>query len=360
MRVLVVEDNAGDVRLLQMAVATDARSRYDVDAVGTVGDAVRLLDAYDYDVVLLDLTLPDSTGLDSFTRISEAKPALPVVILTQTEDDELAMAAVAAGAQDYLVKGKTDASALGRTLRYAAERQRLVNELRHMDHARREFVAHAAHELRTPLTTIAGMADLIERRRGDLDQAKFEAMLDAILTQSRRAGDLAKSLLDLSQVESGDLGLEVQAVDVKGAAGAAVGAAPTGATVEVAVEEDLRALVDPRRLEQVLVNLVANASRYGQRIWVTALRRGDRVMISVEDDGPGVPDELVPDLFEPFVRGPAARGDGSGLGLTITRRLVEALGGTIGYEPRDPNGARFVVWLPLAAAADAAEPRLPS
>lgn len=356
MRVLMVEDNPGDVRLLQMALATDGRTKYDVDAVGALRDALRLLDAYDYDVLLLDLTLPDSTGLDSFRRVSEAKPSLPVVILTQTEDDELAVGAVAAGAQDYLVKGKTEASGLGRTLRYAVERQRLVNQLRQMDRARREFVAHAAHELRTPLTTIAGMAGLIERRRQDLDEKRFEEMLDAILSQSRRAGDLAKALLDLSQVESGDLALDVQPVDVHVAARAAVGAAPAGATVEVAVEEGLRALVDARRLEQVLVNLVANASRYGRTIWISGLRRGDRVMISVEDDGPGVPDELVPHLFEPFVRGPAARGDGSGLGLTITRRLVEALGGTIGYEPRDPTGARFVVWLPVAAE----EPARPS
>jgi sigma-B regulation protein RsbU (phosphoserine phosphatase) len=350
LRVLVVEDNPADVRLLQVALATGRRSRHEMDAVGSVRDALHLLDSYAYDAALLDLTLSDSTGFETFQRIHEAAPHLPIVILTHTEDDELALAAVGAGAQDYLVKGQTNGVLLGRMLRHAVERQRLVNQLKQMDRARREFIAHAAHELRTPLTTIAGMASLIEERRGDLGEERFEQMLEAVLSQSRRAGELAKSLLDLSQVESGDLSLDVKPTDVEAAVRGAVDASPAD-RVEVTVDGGIDALADPTRLEQILVNLVANAARYGSKVWVSAERRGDRVLISVEDDGPGVPDELVPHLFEPFVRGPAPRGDGTGLGLTISRRLVEALGGTIAYEPREPSGARFAVWLPAAQGA---------
>lgn len=351
MKVLVIEDNPADVRLLEVALADDSRSRHDVDAVGTVRDALRLLDAYDYDVVLLDLTLPDSDGLATFERVREAGRGLPIVILTQTEDDRLAVAAVGAGAQDYLVKGQTSPVLLGRTLRHAVERQRLVNQLRQMDRARRDFIAHAAHELRTPLTTIAGMSALIEERRGDLGEERFERMLEAVLSQSRRAGELAKALLDLSQVESGDLALDVRPTDVATAVRDAVSASAAAGTVEVSAEEGVDALVDPARLEQVVVNLVNNAGRYGGRVWVSAMQRDDRVLIAVEDDGPGVPDDLVPHLFEPFVRGPDPRGEGTGLGLTITRRLVEALKGTIVYEPREPRGARFAVWLPAASGS---------
>lgn len=352
LRVLVVEDNPADVRLLQIALASDERARYEADTVGSAGDALRMLGACEYDVLLVDLTLSDSTGLESFRQLRDAAPTLPIVILTQSDDDRLAVAAVSAGAQDYLVKGQTDAVLLGRTLRHALERQRLVNQLRQMDQARREFIAHAAHELRTPLTTIAGMAALIEERRDDLGEDRFEQMLEAILLQSRRAGELSKALLDLSQVESGDLNLQVRPTAVGQAVRTAVAAAPGGEEVAVSVDEaeDLEALVDSARLEQILVNLVANAGRYGRRVWVGARGVDDRVLVTVEDDGPGVPEELVPHLFEPFVRGPSARGEGAGLGLTITRRLVEALKGTIVYEPRDPNGARFAVWLPLAGA----------
>ncbi|MDQ4126125.1 MAG: hybrid sensor histidine kinase/response regulator [Actinomycetota bacterium] len=349
-RVLVVEDNPADVRLLEVALATDQRSRYEVDAVGSVSDAVRLLAAYEYDAVLLDLTLPDSNGLATFERLRDAAPNLPIVILTQVEDDGLALQAVATGAQDYLVKGQTNSVLLGRTLRHAVERQRLVNQLRQMDRARSEFIAHAAHELRTPLTTIAGMSAIIEERRHDLGEERFEKMLESVLSQSRRAGELAKALLDLSQVESGDLNLDVRPTDVETIVRGAVQASPGADQVEVSVDPHggLDALVDPARLEQIVVNLVSNAGRYGKRVWVSAQRRGDRILVSVEDDGPGVPDELVPHLFEPFVRGPAARGEGTGLGLSIARRLVEALGGTIVYEPREPTGARFGVWLPAA------------
>ncbi len=128
-KVLVVEDNPADVRLLQVALSTDTRSRYDVDAVGSLREALRLVDAYDYHVLLVDLTLPDSTGLESFQRLHDFAPDVPAVILTQTEDDELALAAVARGAQDYLVKGQ-EASLLIRAVRHGIERQRVLHELR--------------------------------------------------------------------------------------------------------------------------------------------------------------------------------------------------------------------------------------
>jgi signal transduction histidine kinase len=100
----------------------------------------------------------------------------------------------------------------------------------------------------------------------------------------------------------------------------------------------------------VLVNLLTNAYRYGgHTIRVTARRRGSDAVIEVEDDGEGVPEHLVGQLFEPFTRGENSGEGGAGLGLAITQRIVEHLGGAITYESRDPVGARFLVRVPAAS-----------
>ena len=110
-------------------------------------------------------------------------------------------------------------------------------------------------------------------------------------------------------------------------------------------------MADPLRLQQILVNLLANAYRYGGgSITLGATDEPDRVVLSVEDDGPGIPEQFVSHMFDPFARGPDV-GDkvGSGLGLTIVRQLVEALGGSVWYEPGVPSGACFKVGLRRAS-----------
>jgi two-component system, OmpR family, sensor histidine kinase KdpD len=110
--------------------------------------------------------------------------------------------------------------------------------------------------------------------------------------------------------------------------------------------------VDAESLERILVNLLTNAYKYGgSHVRVEGRSDDHEVRIVVADDGPGVPAETIPDLFEPFTRGPGAPGMGSGLGLAITRSLVESFGGEIGYQPAQPSGARFVITLPIAGAA---------
>jgi signal transduction histidine kinase len=126
---------------------------------------------------------------------------------------------------------------------------------------------------------------------------------------------------------------------------------PPHKSVELIVPESLEALADPGRLEQILVNLLTNAYRYGGRsISLAACGTPDGIVVTVADDGDGVPDDLVPQLFEGFAFGPGADGvRGSGLGLAIAQALSEGLGGRIWYEPGQPAGARFRVLLPAAS-----------
>ncbi|MDQ4143661.1 MAG: PAS domain-containing sensor histidine kinase [Actinomycetota bacterium] len=211
------------------------------------------------------------------------------------------------------------------------------------------FIANAAHELRTPLSTLSALASALALRWDQTSEGKRQELLDAMVRQGERAKVLINNLLELSQLESGTFSLDNEPVEVgQLVAAAADGApAPDGKSLVLDLEDDLVAQADPVRLTQVVTNLLTNSYRYGgSSIGVQARRAGDVVIVRVSDDGPGVPDELVDEIFDPFTRGPEAGAkQGSGLGLAITRALVEGFGGNITYRRNEPRGAIFEVRL---------------
>lgn len=208
-----------------------------------------------------------------------------------------------------------------------------------------EFLSIVSHELKSPVAAIMGLAATLSASRHRLTDEQIDDCLDRISRQAERLDRLVADLLDLAQVESGTFRASIEPVNLAGSAERALEGAPPppDKSVELAVPESLWALADPGRLEQVLVNLLTNAYRYGGgTIGLEARATSDGVVVTVADDGDGVPDELVPKLFEGFARGPGpAAVQGSGLGLAIARALLEGCGGRLWYEPRQPAGARF-------------------
>jgi diguanylate cyclase (GGDEF)-like protein len=152
-RVLLVEDNRGDARLAQIALGEMARIRTDVVAVTCLAEAIVALNAAPHDIVLLDLSLPDSFGIATLVRLRAETPDVPVIVLTGQDDDDVSLAAMEAGAQDYIEKSRLDPGTLTRAIRYARERHRLLAELRQLVvvdeltgvYNRRGFVSLADH-----------------------------------------------------------------------------------------------------------------------------------------------------------------------------------------------------------------------
>lgn len=230
-----------------------------------------------------------------------------------------------------------------------SERRSVEAEREALDRARSEFIANAAHELRTPLTTLSGLASVLTSTRGDMTEEELGEALEALTRQGRRVRTLADKLLDLSILELGNATIHREVVDVVGIAERALEDVPPPAstTVSVTVDTDVKALADPVRLQEIFHNLLTNAYRYGgPHVTVSGITVNEHVLVDVADDGPGVPDDLVARLFEPFTHG--GHGDSTGLGLTICRTLVEAQDGALGYETIEPQGARFTVRLPAA------------
>ncbi len=226
-----------------------------------------------------------------------------------------------------------------------------VTERRRLEHLRDGFIGNAAHELRTPLTTIAGLGETLAKNFDVMARTDIEDAFAAMARQGERARVLISNLLDLSNLEGGRVDFTMVGVDLEPLIRRVLEVAPPpdGKTVTVGLSGDLNLTVraDAARLEQVMTNLLVNAYRYGgTTIQIDAVPKGDRVVISITDDGGGVALELAPTLFEPFTRGKDANVvRGSGIGLALCRRIVTDMDGNIWYEAVSPRGAGFHVSL---------------
>ncbi len=368
--VLLVEDNPGDVRLLQEMLASVGRVRdYAMTRVDRLADAIEAVRANEFDVVLLDLTLPDAFGVDTCrTLIAANKPCPPVIVLTGNDDRSAAAAAVAAGAQDFLVKGRVDSERLVRSIEYARERHRnqvqlqhalereteMVERLRELDRLKNRFVAMASHELRTPLASISGFAATLRTRWDDIDDVDRLAYIRIVDEQAARLTRLVDDLLVLSKIESGSLDANPEPVDLRDAVDSALTEFGEDVAVHVDLPQSVRVVADRDHLEQMLVNYVSNAIKYGDAPITVQSRPHTTAYVDVLvcDAGAGVPDDVAHLLFEEFVRGKghaAARIPGTGLGLSIVRGLARAQGGDAWHEPNEPTGSVFGLRLPTSS-----------
>jgi PAS domain S-box-containing protein len=223
-----------------------------------------------------------------------------------------------------------------------------ITEQKRMEMFRDKFIADAAHEMRTPIATLAGMTDVLVNDYRDMNHDELERSMSVLRRQGERLSALLTNMLDLTRLQQGRLTVEIEPTPLSTLVERVVQGLPIpeGKTV-VSRVDDLAVLADPNRLDQVVTNLVTNAVRYGgDEIAIVAESDGDRVEIRFTDDGAGVPEDLVPHLFDPFTRGANSSGTGgAGLGLAIVRELVTAQDGEITYEAAEAGGAEFKVRL---------------
>jgi signal transduction histidine kinase/ABC-type multidrug transport system ATPase subunit len=231
--------------------------------------------------------------------------------------------------------------------------------LRRSGELQRDFLSRLSHELRTPLTAIRGYASSLMQTDVTWDRSSQDRFLNRIAAESARLGRLVDDLLDFSTIESGLMLLQPDWCDLPLVVQAAVACLPASGQAAVTVQcaPDLPVIwADHDRLEQVFVNLINNAVRHnpaGTRVWVTAETIGPEVIISVTDDGTGIPDDLAAAPFEAGRRRRTRTG-GAGLGLSITQGIVDAHHGRIELQRLD-QGTQFRVYLPADIQEDAGD-----
>ncbi|MCP3144813.1 sensor histidine kinase [Pyxidicoccus xibeiensis] len=253
---------------------------------------------------------------------------------------------------------------LGRDLPGSAAVFHDVTELRRLEKVRKDFVANVSHELRTPITAIRGYAETLQG--GALtDAVMAPKMVEIIHRQSERLSELVEDLLELSRLESREVRLRLTEVTLAEAAARATDtvrpkAEGKGQRVSLHVPPDLRALGDPRAVEQVLLNLLDNAVKYtppGGRVDVYGACEDGRCVVRVKDTGLGIEPKHLSRIFERFYRVDKGRSrdmGGTGLGLSIVKHLLGAMDGEVRVESQPNVGSTFTIFLPLVAPAKAA------
>jgi two-component system sensor histidine kinase KdpD len=248
----------------------------------------------------------------------------------------------------------------------AVERSRLREEaleaevLRRTDETRKALLAAVSHDLRTPLASIKASAESLLQEDVPWTAGERRGFTRAIREEADRLNRLVENLLDVSRIEAGALRPERQWYPLDALVDDVVGRLQ-GATARHRVEVDVPETLPPVPLDYVLVgqalaNLLENAVKYtppGSTVRVAAHQEGEAVVLAVSDDGPGIPAEALPRVFDKFYRvsgGDTARTRGTGLGLAVVRGVAEAHGGTVGVDsppPGAPRGTRFTLTLPL-------------
>ncbi len=332
LRLLLVEDNPGDAKLFEHHLTTSRSGSFPpatVSHVESLDAAIEALDAENYDLVLLDLGLPSSSGLDTLDRFNEAtedndeQDPTPVVVLTGLKDDAASVEAIERGAQDYLVKDNVDESLLHRSIRYALERHTQQQELRRQNERLERFANVVSHDLRNPLSVAQGHIEMIDDENADVIERnldRMETIIEDVLTLARQG----------ESVE------EAERVDLAALAADCWESVETNAAT-LSTDDEITVLADPSRCRQLLENLIRNSVEHisdDVSIRISSLPGG----FYFEDDGPGIDPDDREAVFE---AGYTTNREGTGFGLNIVKEIANAHGWRVDITEGSEGGARF-------------------
>ncbi|HZZ17340.1 MAG TPA: hybrid sensor histidine kinase/response regulator [Candidatus Sulfotelmatobacter sp.] len=367
--ILLIEDNPGDADLVRLRLV-EGQSSVKVNCVNRLADGLASLSRETPSLVLLDLNLPDSHGADTFRRLMEHSPNVPVVVLSGQDDEALAMKAVHHGVQDYLVKSNISSKNLERAMRYAVERQALLRSLeiaqKQQLEFKNQFLSHVSHELRTPLTCIHQYVTLILDGISGPVAPEQADHLKTVLKSVNQLHAMIRDLLEATRAETGKMRIEPRCITLSELVQqAAAMLRPTADEkkigLEIAVDQRLPLVhADPDRVLEVLINLADNAIKFtppeGTVMLQANLVDADPgfVYISVSDTGRGIGPDAKALIFERLYQDPESvdnNRSGLGLGLFICREIVKLHQGRIWVSSEPGQGSTFTFTLPLFSLA---------
>jgi signal transduction histidine kinase len=347
-RILVAEDEA-DLRGFIVGVL---KQSYDVDAAGDGAEALELLKQHRPDLVLTDVMMPGTSGLDLCRAIKE-DPSLeniPVILLTARGENEAALEGYEAGADDFVSK-PFHTKVLQARIRAHLKMRGLSLQL--ADQARLAsagtFAAGLAHEVKNPLNAAVNAAKVLAK--GGSTRVSNERLIGLMIDALERIDGIVSALDAHARPADGS---DLAPCNVRKAVESTLHLLEHKMK-HVAVHEDYEVTGDvfapARAFNQVLLNLVDNSVRSGaENIWIELRQVDKQVSVTVSDDGPGVPADMVHRIFDPFFT-TRVEGEGTGLGLHLSRRIAQECGGELRYEPRPGGGARFVMEIPAMEQA---------
>jgi signal transduction histidine kinase len=393
-RVLIVDDD----HAIRLHVSRQLqRSDYEVSIANNGQEALSLLQSQPFDLVLLDVVMPELDGYQVLSKL-KADPSLcavPVIMISASDDLEQAIRCIEKGAEDYLskplnqvlLKARIGASLERKRLRdqeqaylRQLEAEKIAAEAAHR--AKSAFLANMSHELRTPLNAIIGYSEMLQEDLQAAAAVEQVADLQKIYGAGKHLLHLIDNILDLAKIESGKMELHLEKIEVPVFIHEIVQEInPTilakGNQIKVDCPASVAALdADPGKIRQILLNLINNANKFMEAGTITLqvaeclqpriippmlsdaslvinrLKAPVWLALTVSDTGIGMFPEQIEHMFQAFAQADDSttrKHGGAGLGLTIARRLCQLMGGDIQVESEVNKGSTFTVWLPTMA-----------
>jgi len=408
-KILLVEDNPADADLLQEILEDAEEMPWSLTHVEQLKTALSTVQNNDFDVVLLDLSLPDKQGLGTVAKTHETVPDLPIVVLTGLNDKVTALEALRQGAQDYLVKGKIDHELLTRSIRHAIERSQTLKRLRqseeklqqlneelecrvakqteelrqknydlqqeiaqrqHLEAELRQsltkekelselksnIISVVSHEYRTPLATILSSTELLQHYGHKWQEDKKQRHFQRIQNTIHHMTQLISDVLLINKAEAGKLEFKPVPLDLEAFCQELV--EELQLTVKTPHQIGFRrqgrsrwVCLDEKLLRQFLTNLLSNAIKYspeGGTVQFDLMFDADQVTFTIKDQGIGIPEKEQDQLFDAFYRSSnVGTISGTGLGLAIVKKCVERHQGEIAVDSEVGKGTTFIVTIPV-------------
>ena len=386
LNILLVEDNKGDERLIRELLGEQKLIRFNIEMASSLKESERKISENLFDIILLDLGLPDSSGLETLIKLIAIFPGLAtIIILTGLNDTEIGLKAVNNGAQDYIIKGQVDSEKLLKSIIYSFERSRLNRELKTQIEARMlaeretlklnseleqrihdrtaqleivntelEAFSHSvSHDLRAPLRHINGFAEILKEEFGDQLPEKARSYLNVIEDAAKKMNRLIDDLLNLSRTNRTELKKStIKMKQVLDDAISEVGPLLENRKVDFKISELPEVIGDYNLLRMVWINLLDNAIKYTRPrkkavIKIDCKKEKKEYIFCIRDNGVGFDMQYADKLFGVFQRLHAEdEFEGNGIGLSNVRRIISRHHGRTWAEAELDKGAAFYFSLP--------------
>jgi signal transduction histidine kinase len=365
MNILIVDDNPNIRKTMGQILKAKG---FEIEEAGTGSQAVRFFGTKFFNLVLIDVRLPDMSGLEVLKAVHESNEDTLAIMMTAYASLDSSIEAMNRGAYSYITKPinmDMALAAIERGLekqRLSMENKRLLKELaaaneklKELDKRKSAFVANVSHEFKNPLTIInEALSILIEGLVGDVSPEQKKLIL-AAKNSIERLIRLVTDLLDISKIEAGKLEMHMENFDI----GILVNELLVTyenelATKKISLKKDVQDTAgllwaDRDKISQIVINLLGNAIKFtpaGGEISIKLIGKENEISFEISDTGPGIPEKYKETIFDKFERIFPQKTEGTGLGLAIAKDIVQLHKGRIWVESEEGKGSKFIFVLP--------------
>jgi two-component system sensor histidine kinase/response regulator len=372
--ILLVEDNPGDAMLLEELLLDNKRFKFKMDVADTLQTAIKMVEEIRYDIILLDLGLPDSNGLDALQVINKKVNNIPILVITGLDDDKTGNEAIKMGAQSYIVKGLYNSRLITDSIIHAVERNNnlikirkaeeeltLYNEeLNKANKEKERLIALLSHDLRGPIKTLVALLELLNE---EYDEMEKSMQRESIKTGENTV-NLLETLLEWARLKAGKIQIHPKITEVHKFVNSSIESALDMASqkeVEIInnTPEGLHFYADTNMIATVVRNLLGNSIKFSHRrstISIEAKKtNNESIAIEIKDEGKGIKEEdrlKIFDITEGFTTLGTENEKGSGFGMILCKELIEENNGKLFIESEYGKGTSVSFILPSEHNAD--------